>query len=77
MDNPIDRYAIGDRTAGIRYGEDGSLTIRLSHERPDGEMAANWLPAPKGPFYTVIRAYNAGPEVFNGAWSPSPIRRLG
>jgi hypothetical protein len=76
VDNPIDRYAIGDRTEGVRYGEDGSLTIRLSHERPDGEMAANWLPAPKGPFYTVIRAYNAGPEVFNGAWSPPPIRRL-
>jgi hypothetical protein len=76
VDNPINRYSIGDRTKGIRYGKDGSLTIHLQHQKPDGELAANWLPAPKGPFYVVIRAYNAGPEVFNGSWSPPPIRRI-
>jgi hypothetical protein len=76
VDNPINRYAIGDRTKGIQYGEDGSLTIHLSHQKPDGDAASNWLPVPKGPFYTVIRAYNAEPEVFNGTWSPPPIRRV-
>jgi hypothetical protein len=76
VDNPINRYAIGDRTKGIQYGEDGSLTIFLSNQKPGGDAAANWLPVPKGPFYTVIRAYNAGPEVFNGTWSPPPIRRV-
>jgi hypothetical protein len=74
VDNPIDRYAIGDRTDGITYGEDGSLTISLRHRKPDGDASANWLPTPKGPFYVVIRAYNAGPDVFNGSWSPPPIR---
>ena len=74
VDNPIDRYAIGDRTDGITYGKDGSLTISLWHRKPDGYASANWLPTPKGPFYVVIRAYNAEPDVFNGSWSPPPIR---
>ena len=76
VDNPINRYAIGDRTKGIQYGEDGSLTIYYSHQKPDGEAASNWMPIPKGPFYTVIRAYNAEPEIFNGTSSPPPIRRV-
>ena len=28
--NPIDRYSIGDRTPGIEYGDDGSLTITIT-----------------------------------------------
>jgi DNA sulfur modification protein DndE len=73
FDNPINRYSIGDRTEGIQYGENGSLTIYLSNQEPDGDAVSNWLPSPKGPFYVVIRAYNARPEVFNGSWSPPPI----
>jgi hypothetical protein len=76
VDNPINRYAIGDRTEGIQYGEDGSLTIYMSHQEPDGNAALNWLPIPNGPFYVVIRAYNAEPEIFNGTWSPPPIGRI-
>jgi len=76
VDNPINRYSIGDRTEGVQYGKDGSLTIHLWHKKPHGAAASNWLPTPKGPFYVVIRAYNAGPEVFNGSWSPPPIRRV-
>ena len=34
--NPIDRYAIGDRTKGLRKGRDGSLTIYVQHGRPKG-----------------------------------------
>ena len=45
--NAIDRYAIGDRTKGLRRGRDGSLTIYVQHARPKGAKAANWLPAPE------------------------------
>jgi hypothetical protein len=76
VDNPINRYSIGDRTEGIQYGKDGSLTVYLSNQKPVSNAVSNWLPSPKGPFYVVIRAYNAGPEVFNGSWSPPPIRRI-
>jgi hypothetical protein len=76
VDNPINRYSIGDRTEGIQYGKDGSLTIHLRHQKPGGDFAENWLPAPKGPFYVVIRAYNAGPEIFNGSWVPPLIKKV-
>jgi hypothetical protein len=75
-DNPINRYSIGDRTKGIKYGEDGSLTIYLRNQKPDGEASANWLPTPKEQFYVVLRAYNAGPDIFNGSWTPPLIRRV-
>ena len=45
--NPIDRYSIGDRTAGIRYEADGSLRITIAKNEPtDATARANWLPAP-------------------------------
>ena len=46
IDNPIGRYAIGDRTPGLQKAADGSLTLYLQHDRPEGDRAANWLPAP-------------------------------
>ena len=75
VDNSIDRYSIGDRTKGVVYNDDGSLTIHISHEKPKGKASSNWLPCPKGPFYVVIRAYNAGPEIFNGSWNPPAIKK--
>lgn len=75
VDNPIDRYSIGDRTSGIKYAEDGSLTIHLSNQSPNDDKVSNWLPTPDGPFYLVIRAYNASPGIFNGGWSPPSIQK--
>ena len=46
--NAARRYAIGDRTPGLRRGRDGSLTLTLQNARPAGAAAANWLPAPEG-----------------------------
>lgn len=68
-DNPIDRYSIGDRTPGIRYDTDGGLTVRVRHDRPaDPAEAANWLPAPAGPFSVIIRVYGPDPAVLDGTW---------
>ena len=49
-DNPIDRYAIGDRTPGLKYNEDGSLDIYLQHDSPGPDEESNWLPTPAGEF---------------------------
>lgn len=32
--NPINRYAIGDRTSGLHFARDGSLTLYLQHAAP-------------------------------------------
>ncbi|WP_137845172.1 DUF1254 domain-containing protein [Microbacterium sp. 2FI] len=67
--NEIDRYSIGDRTPGIRYGDDGSLTLHVQHRRPADRLeAANWLPAPEGPFTVIIRAYGGDTAVAEGTY---------
>jgi hypothetical protein len=71
--NPINRYSIGDRTPGLRYGADGSLEIYLQAENPGPAKAANWLPAPAGPFFFVARLYGPRPGVLDGSWSLPPL----
>jgi hypothetical protein len=39
---------------------DGSLTLYIQHEAPEGGKRANWIPAPAGPFFMAGRFY--GPE---------------
>lgn len=57
--NPINRYAIGDRTPGIRRGADGAMHLALQrHRPPTDDEAANWLPTPDGPFSLSLRAYH-------------------
>lgn len=57
-DHPEQRFAIGDRTAGLTYDSEGGLTLQLSHQRPDD--ISNWLPAPAEPFYLALRLYLPG-----------------
>ncbi|GAA2106701.1 DUF1254 domain-containing protein [Kitasatospora saccharophila] len=72
--NEIDRYSVGDRTPGLVYGEDGSLTLYLQHERPAAaHELANWLPAPEGPYFVAVRAYGPKPELLDGSWQLPPI----
>ena len=72
--NPLERYAIGDRTPGIKFGDDGSLTLTIGHAEPQDK--SNWLPAPEGGFYLIIRLYGAKPEVMAGKWTPPPVRKV-
>ena len=54
--NRLARHAIGDRTHGLKRDPDGSLTIEISHDEPTN--ASNWLPAPAGRFYLILRLYH-------------------
>jgi hypothetical protein len=72
-DNPLDRYAIGDRTPGLRANPDGSLDIWIGHENPGLGREANWLPAPPGPFALFMRAYLPKPELLDGHYRLPPI----
>ena len=72
-ENPLRRYAIGDRTEGLTYGDDGSLSIYIQHQSPGKARESNWLPAPAGPFYLVLRMYLPTPEAMAGPYVPPPI----
>ena len=75
--NPIDRYSIGDRTAGLKKDPDGGLTIHLQAEAPEGDEAANWLPTPsEGEWFAILRLYRPRPEVIDATWECPPIERL-
>ncbi|GHJ44700.1 hypothetical protein Cs7R123_20420 [Catellatospora sp. TT07R-123] len=70
--NPIGRYSIGDRTPGLTWGDDDSLTIALQPDRPAGDLSANWLPTPPGPFRPVLRMYQPRPEILDGTYRIPP-----
>jgi hypothetical protein len=73
--NAIGRYAVGDRTAGLRRGRDGSLDILLQHAAP--RQRSNWLPAPAGTFVLALRLYQPKPRVLAGRWPLPTITRVG
>ncbi|WP_314614582.1 DUF1254 domain-containing protein [Streptomyces stackebrandtii] len=74
VDNEIDRYSIGDRTPGLVHDDDGGLTLYVRRDRPaDPKQAANWLPAPDGPFTVAIRVYGPDPSVLDGGWRLPPL----
>jgi hypothetical protein len=78
VENPINRYLINSTTEGLVYGDDGSLTITIQREQPvDAAERANWLPAPKGPFYLVMRIYWPEQTALDGSWAPPPVVRVG
>jgi hypothetical protein len=74
VENPINRYSIGDRTPGLRYNADGSLDIYIQRDSPGAERESNWLPAPEGDFRPLIRMYQPGEAVLSGAYALPPIR---
>ncbi|MCY1047105.1 DUF1254 domain-containing protein [Corallococcus sp. bb12-1] len=77
VENPLDRYALGDRTPGLKYGADGSLSLFIQREEPTApEQRANWLPAPEGPFTLIYRFYGPDERVQKGQWTLPPVRAL-
>jgi hypothetical protein len=75
VENPIHRYSIGDRTAGLVYGADGSLEIQIQNAPPE-RGNSNWLPAPAGPYELVLRTYQPRPSLFNGSYQLPPLRQV-
>lgn len=75
VENPIQRYSIGDRTPGLQWDTDGGLTILMA-SRPPVDPQANWLPAPEGVFYLALRVYLPGPAHLERRFSYPPIRCL-
>ncbi|UUO05730.1 DUF1254 domain-containing protein [Blastopirellula sp. J2-11] len=83
IENPINRYLINSpMLPNLKLNEDGSLTLYIQKESPGKEHEANWLPAPSGPIYLVMRLYwpkTEPPSVLpagEGAWQPPGVQQV-
>jgi hypothetical protein len=75
IDNPLDRYLVNSPMMDdFVMNEDGSLTFYIQKDSPGEDLEANWLPAPDGPFYCVMRLYGPEEAALNGAWTSPPIQ---
>jgi hypothetical protein len=84
IENPIDRYLVNSpMLPGLKKNADGSLTLYLQKDSPGKDKESNWLPAPDGPIYLVMRLYwprTQSPSILppgEGSWSPPPVVRAG
>jgi len=80
IENPINRYLINSpMLPGLKKNPDGSLTIYIQKDAPAADKKANWLPAPDGPIYMVMRLYwpkTEPPSALppgDGTWKPPAI----
>ena len=80
IENPINRYLINSpMLPGMKKNADGSLTLYVQKNSPGADKDSNWLPAPNGPIYLVMRLYwpkTEAPSVLppgEGTWKPPVI----
>ncbi len=77
IDNPINRYLLNSPMMDdFVMNEDGSLALYVQKESPGKELEANWLPAPDGPFYVVLRLYGPKKEALEGTWISPPLVKV-
>jgi len=74
--NPLERYLLNSNMMDdYVFGPDGSLTLYIQKESPGPELESNWLPAPDGPFYCVLRLYGPEESALSGAWvNPAMVK---
>ena len=82
IENPINRYLINSpMLPHLKKNEDGSLTLYIQKDSPGQDKEANWLPAPNGPIYIVMRLYwpkTEAPSILppgKGTWQPPAVVR--
>jgi hypothetical protein len=83
IENPINRYLINSpMMPAMKTNADGSLTLYIQNKSPGADKEANWLPAPNGPIYLVMRLYwpkTAPPSILpagEGTWQPPGVKRV-
>jgi hypothetical protein len=83
IENPINRYLINSpMLPSMNTNADGSLTLYIQKDSPGAEKEANWLPAPAGKIYLVMRLYWPKPTppsilpAGEGTWQPPGVKRV-
>lgn len=76
--NSSNRYSISNRTPGLHYAPDGSLTVYLQAQDPGGDKSANWIPIdlPGQPFFLITRAYEPFGRMLDLKWPGPKLTRV-
>jgi hypothetical protein len=72
--NPINRYLINSAMLPhLKRDADGGVTLLVQHTSPGAAKESNWLPAPGGAFFMVLRLYWPKPAALDGHWTAPPL----
>jgi hypothetical protein len=78
--NPINRFLINSpMLPSMKKNDDDSLTLYIQKNSPGQTKESNWLPAPNGPAYLIMRLYSpkdAPPSILppgEGTWKPPGV----
>ncbi len=75
--NPLNRYLINSpMLPDLKKEADGGLTLYIQHESPGADREPNWLPAPSGPFFMIMRLYWPKQEALEGKWKAPALERV-
>lgn len=74
--NEINRYKVGTDTEGLFVSKDGSFEVPIQSSKPTGEFSANWLPAPTGGFYVILRMYQPNDAILSGEYVLPQLDRI-
>jgi hypothetical protein len=72
--NPLTRYLINSpMLPGLKRDADGGLTLYVQKGSPGADKESNWLPAPDGPFFAILRLYLPKQLALDGTWKAPPL----
>ncbi len=74
--NPVNRYAIRDRTKNLKFNADGSLDIYLQKDQPEPDKVSNWLPLAEGESTVTVRVYIPEKPLLDGEYKLPPIETI-
>ena len=76
IDNPINRYSLGNRSKDLRYDADGGLTLYIQKDSPGASQESNWLPSGDAGFALAIRLYIPDLQAVDKGWEPPALQRM-
>lgn len=74
--NPLNRYLINSpMLPELKRDADGGITLYVQNASPGAGKESNWLPAPNGPFFSVLRLYWPQEAAIDGKWKAPPLQK--
>ncbi len=75
--NPLNRYLINSpMLPKLQRDADGGVTLHVQHNSPGKDKESNWLPAPTGPFWAILRLYWPREAALEGQWTAPALQKV-